>query len=76
MILAQKPDVITGKQEHRNRQLSALIVNIETDVQDDERIMTAIARSKARARCKAMAKCNAKICELADSKVGDNFQSP
>ena len=26
-------DVITGKQEHRNRQLSTLIVNIETDVQ-------------------------------------------
>ena len=29
----QRLDVITGKQEHRNRQLSTLIVNIETDVQ-------------------------------------------
>ena len=28
-----RPDVITGKQEQRNRQLSTLIVNIETDVQ-------------------------------------------
>ena len=29
----QRPDVITRKQEHRNRQLSTLIVNIDTDVQ-------------------------------------------
>ena len=28
----QRPDVITGKQGHRNRQLSMLIANIETDV--------------------------------------------
>ena len=81
----------TRSHEHRNRQLSALIVNIETDVQaewnqlmvdkslstsHDERIMTAIARSKARAKCKTMAKCNAKFCELTDAKLGDNFQSP
>ena len=44
----------------------------------DERIMTAIARSKTRARCKAMARCNAKFGELTDAKfgVGDDFQSP
>ena len=33
LIQTQRPDVITGKQENRNRQLSALIENIETDVQ-------------------------------------------
>ena len=37
---------------------------------NDERIMTAIARSKARARCNAMAKCSAKFCELTDAKFG------
>ena len=60
----------TRRREHRNRQLSALIVNMETDVQaetserwtcsgtsHDERIMTAMARIKA------MALCNAKFCE-------------
>ena len=44
----------------------------------DERIMTAIAISKARARCHAMARCSAQFCELTDAKFGfgDNFYSP
>ena len=63
-------DLVTGmhtrRHEHRNRQLSALIVNIETDVQEyDERIMTAIAiaRSKPMARNSTIARSNAKFCE-------------
>ena len=43
----------------------------------DERIMTAIARCKARAKCNAMAKCNAKFCELTDAKfeAGEYFRA-
>ena len=59
-------------QKHRNRQLSTLIVNIETD----ERIITAIARNKARARWNATARCIAKFWTVIDAKLGDNFQSP
>ena len=35
----------------------------------DERIMTAVARSKA------LARCSAKFCELTDVKLGENFHS-
>ena len=43
----------------------------------DERVMTAIARSKARTRCNAMARCNAKFCELTDAKfeAGEYFRA-
>ena len=40
----------------------------------DERIMTAIARSRARARCKAMARWSVKFWAVNNSKVGGNFQ--
>ena len=43
-------------------------------ISHDERIMTAIARNKARARCNAMANATRNFCELAGT--GDNFQSP
>ena len=44
----------------------------------DERIITAIARSKARARarCNAMARCSAEFCTLTDAELGENFWSP
>ena len=40
----------------------------------DERIMTAIARSKARTKCYAMARCGVKFGTLINSKVGKNIQ--
>ena len=43
----------------------------------DERIMTAIARCKARARCNATPRCSANFCELTDAKfeVGEYFRA-
>ena len=39
----------------------------------DERIMTAMARSKSMTTWNAMANCNEKFCEHSDAERGENF---
>ena len=75
---AQKQKVVNIDREHRDgcaklSETSEWWTSLSTS--HDERTMTAIARSKARARCNAMARCSATFCELTDAKfgAGDSF---